>query len=58
MEVTIDNLEDMCALMCDNRIPKRKNNDRRRVKDRSEEAGVQTDKESELPMHMLHAVPE
>lgn len=22
MEVTIDNLEDMCALMCDNRLPK------------------------------------
>lgn len=21
MEVTIDNLEDMCALMCDNRLP-------------------------------------
>ena len=30
MEVTIDSLEDMCSLMCDNRIPKkeRKNDTR------------------------------
>lgn len=27
MEVTIDNLEDMCALMCDNYIPKGEKND-------------------------------
>lgn len=24
MEITIDNLEDMCDLMCDNRLPKEK----------------------------------
>ena len=29
IEIEVDSLEDMCALMCDNVIPKRRSNDKR-----------------------------
>lgn len=36
IEITVDNLEDMCALMCDNMIPENNDEKKRGVPDHSE----------------------
>ena len=43
LEITIDSLEDMCSLMCDNVVPKGKEGEH----DREREAGSDREREAE-----------